>query len=273
MNGAESCPVCHKSLPPALEANFCPHCGVRFNADAPEPPDEIKSQQPSVGETAEELEPEPEGIPWESQLDESLLNRLAKTWSESLFNTVHFFRNLPVGKGILRPLLYGMLFKIIGAIFTAYWQPNAVQELERSLGDMPPALQDLFRMILENSIVTSPTTQLFLAPWVGLFSLFFLTFIFHIAMLVTGAAKRGFETTFRVVAYSEGTAIFYAIPYVGGLVVNIYWLVLIILGCREAHGGTTGAVVAGVFLPLIFCACTLALFIIGIISTLAPLGN
>ena len=87
-------------------------------------------------------------------------------------------------------------------------------------------------MAFANPLISSPETQLLVAPLLGVFTLFLSTIIFHIAMLITGAAKNGFETTFRVVAYAESTAIFHAIPFVGGWIAFGYWLVLLIIGNR-----------------------------------------
>lgn len=277
MTDYEQCPVCHKTLPEKLEANFCPFCGVKFDPNAEEPPELAPPADAGNDEDTSQAESEETheraGIPWENRGDLGVVQRLTKTWSESMFNPSHFFRNMPVKPGIGLAFLYGLLFKIIGAAFTVYWQSNALQNLESNMQDMPPALREIFRMVLENPIITSPETQLLIAPLIGVFIMFFNTMIFHVAMMITGAAKNGFEATFRVVAYAESTAIFYALPVVGGTIAFVYWLVLIIIGNREAHRAQSGQVLAGVFLPILLCLCLISISLLTFSSALIGPAN
>ena len=170
-------------------------------------------------------------------------------------------------------LLYGLVFKIIGSIFSVYWQSNALQNLESNMQEMPAAWREAFRMVLENPIIASPETQLFIAPFIGIFLLFFNSMLFHVAMMITGAAKNGYETTFRVVAYAESSAIFYAIPMVGGTIAVVYWLVLIIIGNREAHRAPGGQVIAAVLLPLFLCLCLFSISLFTFASALIGPSN
>ncbi|MCA9740175.1 MAG: YIP1 family protein [Deferribacteres bacterium] len=277
MTDYEHCPVCHKELPEKLEANFCPFCGVKFDPNAQEPPE----LNPPVPLSMEEEKPEPDeqestepaGIPWENRGDLSLLQRLTQTWSESMFNPSEFFASMKSGSGIGLALLYGLVFKIIGSIFSVYWQSNALQNLESNMQEMPAAWREAFRMVLENPIIASPETQLFIAPFIGIFLLFFNSMLFHVAMMITGAAKNGYETTFRVVAYAESSAIFYAIPMVGGTIAVVYWLVLIIIGNREAHRAPGGQVIAAVLLPLFLCLCLFSISLFTFASALIGPSN
>ena len=69
----------------------------------------------------------------------------------------------------------------------------------------------------------------------------------------------GYESTFRVIAYSSGsTALFYAVPFCGGLVAFIWSLVVQIIGVKEIHGTTTGTAVMAVLLPFLVCCCGFA---------------
>jgi hypothetical protein len=74
-----------------------------------------------------------------------------------------------------------------------------------------------------------------------------------------GGKKKGFETTFRAFSYANSARLFYAIPFfiipflapILYFALNIYHLVLIIIGVRESHGISTGRAVLAVLLPLI----------------------
>lgn len=273
MTDYENCPTCHKPLPPKLEANFCPFCGVKFDPDAEEPPEPLEKQiaEPE-SETIKEEKSVRGGIPWESKSELGLVQRLTRTWSESLFNPINFFRSMPITPGIGLAFIYGLLFKVIGSIFSIYWQKDAMSNMEQNLQDVPVAFREAFKMLLENPLLSSPEMQLLLAPIIGIFMLFLSTIIFHLAMMITGAAKNGFEATFRVVAYAESTAIFHAIPFIGGWVAMAYWLVLLVIGNREAHETSSGQVIAGIALPLFLCFCLIAISIFVFSSALINSG-
>jgi hypothetical protein len=245
-----------------LEANFCPFCGVRFDPNAEEPPEPFDKQTAEPEVEAPEKQPsERAGIPWESKSDLGLIQRLIRTWSESLFNPVNFFRAMPITPGIGLAFIYGLLFKVIGSIFSIYWQKDAMSNMEQNLQDVPVAFREAFKMLLENPLISSPDTQLLLAPVIGVFALFLSTIIFHLAMMISGGARNGFEATFRVVAYAESTAIFHAIPVVGAWIALVYWLVLLVIGNREAHETSTGHAIAGIVLPIFLCFCFIAISI------------
>lgn len=264
----EYCPVCKKDLPENLEANFCPFCGVRLHPNAAPPPDEPQPfSEPEPPET-----PQRHGIPWENATDLGFLQRLSQTWSESLFNAVAFFRNMPIGGSIAMAFIYGLLFKVLGYIFSIFWQRDSLANLEKNMQDMPAVYEDFIRLLMDNPIMQSPELQFLLAPIIGIFTLFFASLILHLSLSIFGGAKNGYATTFRVVAYAESSAIFHAIPYIGGLFANVFWLVLLIIGFREAHETTTGKSLLGVFAPVAFCCCLAAFAIYGFTSSVVNSG-
>jgi len=75
--------------------------------------------------------------------------------------------------------------------------------------------------------------------------------IIHLCLMVVGGNRRGFEATFRVIAYSSSTQIFALIPFVGGFIIPLYALVIEIIGLRESHGIGTGRAILAIFLPVI----------------------
>lgn len=274
-----TCPVCKKPLPEKLEANFCPFCGVRFGdalkPEEPPPreylPEHLQAQMPppEPDEAApEEDEEEAEGIPWESEGEASFFQRLSRTWSESLFNPAAFFARVPRVRSIGQAFLYALIFQMIGTLFSIYWQRGSLSELERNIDEAPAAMQEFFRAFLDSAAVATPSMQLLFAPVAIIFWLFLATLIFHVGLLIIGSASRGFETTFRVVAYSQGVQIFHAIPFAGSMIVFVYSIVLWVIGFREAHKTTTGRAAFGVFAPLVFLCCAVAFLAIVFVSML-----
>jgi len=69
--------------------------------------------------------------------------------------------------------------------------------------------------------------------------------------MIVGGNKKGFESTFRALAYAYGGNLFGIIPFIGSTIGGIYCLVLTIFGVREGHGISTGRAVLAVLLPII----------------------
>jgi hypothetical protein len=91
--------------------------------------------------------------------------------------------------------------------------------------------------------------------------------IYHVLLLMVGGARQGFETTFRVVSYTQGSLFWLIIiPYLGATVMGIWSLVLMIIGFSRAHEISGGKAALAIFLPFIVC--------VGIcgIAALASLG-
>ena len=72
--------------------------------------------------------------------------------------------------------------------------------------------------------------------------------------MIVGGANQSFETTFRVFAFSQGSAgPLQMIPICGGLIAGVWALVCNCIGLARAHETDTGRAVLAVFLPLIVC--------------------
>ena len=94
------------------------------------------------------------------------------------------------------------------------------------------------------------------APLLIVIGLFIGAGIMHLSLMLVGGNKKGFETTFRVIAYSTSAQVGAIIPLLGGLIAGIWTIVVEIIGLREAHQTTTLKAILAVFLPIIAaCFC------------------
>jgi hypothetical protein len=96
--------------------------------------------------------------------------------------------------------------------------------------------------------------------------LFIWSGILHLCLMMLGGAKRPFETTFRVVCFSSGSAYLFAIvPFCGRIVAPVYNIVLQCMGLARAHEIDTGKAVMAVLLPVIVCCggVLLLVFLLG----------
>jgi len=88
-----------------------------------------------------------------------------------------------------------------------------------------------------------------LAPIGAAIGLFIGAGILHLlVMLIVGSRNSGFESTFRVGAYSAVTTLVSWIPFIGWIA-SLYGIYLAIVGIREVHNTTTGRAVIVVLIP------------------------
>ena len=92
--------------------------------------------------------------------------------------------------------------------------------------------------------------------------------------MIVGGANQPFETTFRVLAFTQGsTGVLQLIPVCGGVIACVWGIVVNCIGLARAHETDTGRVVLAVILALVFCCGlpTLLLLFMGV--GLAGLGH
>ncbi len=187
---------------------------------------------------------EGEYCPWEDMQELGFFQAFLTTLREVLFSPAQFYRRMPTSKGISNPLIFGLILGVLGGVFGLVWQRVFFLRLGQ------------FSAISTTHLV-GITIGL---PLIVLIALYLGSAIIHLCLTLVGGNRRGFEATFRVIAYSWSTQVFSLIPFIGGLIIPIYTLVIEIIGLRESHGIGTGRAALAVFLPLIVMV---AFFVIG----------
>ena len=72
--------------------------------------------------------------------------------------------------------------------------------------------------------------------------------------MLLGGAKKTFEATFRVIAFSQGSTMpLQLVPCCGGLIALVWYLVANCVGVARVHEIDTGKATLAVFLPVIVC--------------------
>jgi hypothetical protein len=90
--------------------------------------------------------------------------------------------------------------------------------------------------------------------------------VLHLCMLMTGAARREFMVTYRVLCFTAGAIVWLAVvPFIGGAIAGIWNLVISIVGLARAHNSSVGRVLFAYLLPNLLCAllCGLAFLMVG----------
>jgi hypothetical protein len=217
---------------------------------------------------------EPEGsTPWEDMASLGFITAFFRTIKEVLFAPTAFFSRMPVSNGLTPPLFYGVIVNFVGGLiaillqvilFGSMWSFPGGEGME-GMGGGVQLFQTTFIIVY----------AIFL-PLLIAIGLFVMSGIFHLCLLIVGAGKRGFEATFRVVAYTGSTAVFAVVPIVGGIIITIYDLVLWTIGFRESHRTTTGKALIAVLLPMIVGVAFIILLVFAIVIPLVlshgPMG-
>ncbi len=186
--------------------------------------------------------------PWEAKRAYGFWNALWLTWRDSVFRPVQFFRGLSPRTGLGPALGYAVLLAVVALVFNLYW---ALIEGTLATGQDEGALAlglDSFVMLIVWLVFVIPL-------YVGL--LFALVALLHVSFVIVGAGRRGFEATFRAVAYASGPAAFAIFPFFGPLLGTVWGTVLLFIAVREVQRTSNGRAVVGFTLPLI---ALLALF-------------
>lgn len=209
-----------------------------------------------IGETTTAA-PEPAFyVPWEDRQRLGFLPAFSQTWSDSVFRPTEFFRRVPRSGNLGSALLYCCLIGIAGSMLSLFWS-----YLFWNSADME-RLQDMFggAGFSRNSL---GYVAIFV-PFLTIFGVFIMSFIFHICLMLTGSSKNGFEATLRGYCYSYGPYLLTIIPQCGGLIAIVWQCVLLVTAWREMHESTTGRVVIAVLLPLLLCCGLVFLLVISV---------
>jgi hypothetical protein len=221
-----TCPQCGFEQP---ETDECVKCGIIISKYR-----QYQEMAKSVEGQVKEISSE-EYTPWES--GEGFFQGLYRTVIESLFSPVQFYKKIAAGKGYWNPFIFAMIIGIIGAGIGLIWQVVSVSKMisPEIAGVIPYTMMVIILIVA--------------LPFVIAFSVAAMTIVTHIFLMILGGNKKGFEATFRAIAYSFSSHLWYIIPFLGALVGTVYMIVLAIIGVRETHATSTGRAVFAVLLP------------------------
>ena len=241
------CPECGHEQEEMV--NECLGCGLVFS----------QYQAEDKGESAEDAHLRPQGsvegdeiirpetpTPWEEREDLGFFKAIFLTIKKVLFSPTKFFSQMRTEGGISDPLLYAVIVGTVCVWIALLWQ-IPLQGLSFLMGpDKEEAIIGLGAMI---------GVSIFM-PFFIVIGLFIGAGILHLCLMLVGGNKKGFEATFRVVAYSVSSQVGAIIPLCGGIIASIWGLVVEIIGLREAHQITTSKAVLAVLLPVVTgCLC------------------
>jgi hypothetical protein len=184
-------------------------------------------------------------LPWEHRQERGFFNAFIETLTMVLTRPAEAFSVMKREGGLIEPLIYALIGGCLGGIVAALFQLGF-----RSVGlfgDKNNSLAAMTGMgIGFASVILVPVgIVIFLFIWSGLA---------HLSLMIVGGANKPFETTFRVLAFTHGSAgPLQIIPICGGAISLVWAIVCNCIGLARAHETDTGRAVLAVFLPLIVC--------------------
>ncbi len=188
------------------------------------------------------------------------------TWKLACLQPAEFFRSVRVG-GTGSAVLFGVIARTLaswfqtlyGALMGAATQGMMQEMLKQVPHDSP--FHDSVAQWVSGATAFGTVAQLVAAPFVAAISLLVWAGVYHVALLVLGAASRGFEATLTVVGYASGALLVGAapVPVLASLVGAVWFSFAAAIGFREAQRTTNGKAWTAVALPfLALCACCCA---------------
>ena len=186
------------------------------------------------------------GLPWEHRQERGFFNAFIETLVQVLTKPSEAFTAMRREGGLGEPLIYALIGGCVGGVVSFLF----------SLGLQSVGLfadqHDTFAAMAGMGIGSA--AFIVLLPLFVIIALFIGSAIVHLCLMIVGGANQSFETTFRVLAFTQGsTGPLQMVPLCGGLIAGVWALVCNCVGLARAHETDTGRAVLAVFLPLIVC--------------------
>jgi hypothetical protein len=204
-------------------------------------------------------------LPWDDRQQKGFFTAFVETLQMVLTRPAEAFTVMKREGGFSEPLIYGVVGGSVGAI--AAFLFSILLHSFGMFADQRNALGAMAGMGIGS------IGLIILVPLAIVIVLFIGAAIVHLCLMIVGGANQPFETTFRVLAFTQGsTGVLQLIPVCGGVIAAVWGIVVNCIGLARAHETDTGRAVLAIFLPLIVC-CGLAFVISFMVGGLAALGH
>ena len=197
----------------------------------------------------------PAGVPWEERRELGLITAFWRTVSQSLLSPTDFFRRMSPEGGYGPPILFALIPGMIGVVISLFWQ-GVIGTLDFLDEEAASGFEYIGATM---GFAFFYVLIVLVSPFLIIFGLFVWTLITHALLIIVGGAKKGFQATFRTLAYCSSTELLGIIPFCGGLISMVWKLVIQIVGLAEVHGTTRGRAAFAVLLPLFLCVGTVVM--------------
>jgi len=192
-------------------------------------------------------------LPWESRKDREPFGAFVDTLTLFATRPDEAWAMTPEKGGFASPLLFGWILTFLGLAVRFIYRRIFLSPLARVFPELPPGVREMFGWGRPRSFGCAIAAMPFVAACAAVAGLFIGAAVIHICVLLVGAARSsssGYEGTFRVLSYASVSSLAQVIPFVGGLISFVWWIVLAVKGIRRMHRTSTGRACAAVLLPI-----------------------
>jgi hypothetical protein len=223
---------------------------TEFAADtegaATPPPPMTPATPPPAAAAPGEIPSSRIGLPWDEREQKGWLNAFIETLQMVLTRPDYAFRAMKVEGGLGGPIVYALIGGCVGGIVSFLFSLG-LQSVGLTVGR-----HNTFAVL--TGIGAGSVAFIILLPVIIILGLFIGGAIVHLCLMIVGGANKTFETTLRVLAFTQGsTGPLQMIPLCGGIIAGVWGLVVNCIGLARAHETETGRAVLAIFLPLIVC--------------------
>src|SRR5207248_1069708 len=205
------------------------------------------------------------GLPWDDRQQKGFFTAFVETLQMVLTRPAEAFTAMRREGGFGEPLIYGVIGASVGGIVSFLFS-LALQSFGLFANH-----RNAFGAMTGMGIGSVAFVILF--PLAIIIGLFIGAAIIHLCLMIVGGANQPFETTFRVLAFTQGsTGVLQVLPVCGGLIAGVWGLVVNCIGLARAHETETGRAILADFLPIILC-CGLGFVILFMAGGLRAVGH
>lgn len=221
--------------------------GVAPAAPPPrEAPPPTATVSPVVAATAAQAPSGRSGLPWEHRHERDFFTAFVETLQMVLGRPTEAFTVMKTEGGLGEPLIYALIGGCAGALVSLMFSFGL-----HSFG-LFAGQRNAFSALAGLGI--GSIAFIILLPLFMVVGLFIGSGILHLCLMIVGGARKPFETTFRVVAFAQGsTGPLQMIPFCGGFIAFVWALIVNCIGLSRAHEIDIGKAVLAILLPLIVC--------------------
>jgi hypothetical protein len=197
-----------------------------------------------------------DGPSWEHRQELGLWKALIETWKEILLHPGTSFPVMRTSGGFGAPIGFNIVMLVVWAIpsfvYSLVWsgfmnfaalgvssRDEAATSIALGLG---PAFSAIFVVLM--------------IP-IGIASTFVNAGLFHLCLSLFKGTSKSYEATYRVLSYSCSAYALAVVPFVGGSVAGVWYLVSAIIGLSKVHKTEPWRAIVCVLLPVVFCCAIL----------------
>jgi len=211
------------------------------------------------------------GPAWEHRQQLGFMKAIVETVKAILMEPTRAFTTMRREGGLQDPLIFNLIVGSVGGIvlqiFLGLLQmiiPGMLGASQSGGGPSAAAMVAGGAVGMVMGVIMVPV-QVALYAFIG-------SGITHLCLMMLKGAAQPFETTFRVINYTQGAmGALQLVPVIGWIAMVPWSFVCTIIGLARAHEISTGKAALAVFLPLIVCVC-LAVALFAGIATLGAAG-